>query len=47
MSNFHSLEVVGLGIETQLQVSGNLNYKIIEFCALKVNIHPLSATLAQ
>ena len=26
--NFHSLEVVGRGSETQLQVSENLNYSI-------------------
>ena len=30
--NFHPLEVVGRGSETQLQVSGNLNYLIyLEF----------------
>ena len=28
MVKFHSLEVVGLGSETQLQVSENLNYLI-------------------
>ena len=27
MSNFHPLEVVGLGSETQLQVGENLNYE--------------------
>ena len=26
MCNFHALEVVGRGSETQLQVGGNLNY---------------------
>ena len=29
MSNFHPLEVVGRGSETQLQVGENLNYLII------------------
>ena len=28
MSNFHPLEVVGRGSETQLQVAENLNYLI-------------------
>ena len=31
MSNFHSLEVVGRGSETQLQVSENLFYFIYRF----------------
>ena len=26
MSNFHAVEVVGRGSETQVQVGGNLNY---------------------
>ena len=29
MSNFHPLEVVGCGSETQLQVGGNVNYNNI------------------
>ena len=31
MSNFHPLEVVGRGSETQLQVGKNLNYLIQSF----------------
>ena len=31
MSNFHSLEVVGRGSETQLQVDENLNYLFRRF----------------
>ena len=31
MSNFHPLEVVGRGSETQLQVGENLDYLILRF----------------
>ena len=33
MSNFHQLEVVGRGGETQLQAGKNLNYLISRFTA--------------
>ena len=39
MSNFHPLEVVGRGSETQLQVSGNL--KKNNFSALRVKLFKL------
>ena len=48
MSNFHSLEVVGRGSETQLQVRENLNYSInavrvnpLTAKLFKLNFHPL------
>ena len=42
MSNFHPLEVVGRGSETQLQVGENLNYLIDHF-----RVNPLSPNSAK
>ena len=38
MSNFHPLEVVCRGSETQLQVGEKFNYSIFQFSALRDNI---------
>ena len=40
MSNFHPLEVVGRGSETQLQVGENLNYLILRLKGEKKHLVP-------
>ena len=46
MSNFHSLEVVGRGSETQLQVGDNLNYfiQLIYFFPHQPLVHLMRVT---